>query len=476
MSPASVFEARHTQNTLSMEAFRVLGLLLLLAQLAVFALSPAPAVAQPSAFNPPLDAPLNAADYQVPADLSELHFYLITVDVGANVWDNFGHTALRMYDESSNTDLVFNWGVFDVSGGVVAFSYNFFKGIMNYRLATSLPAREFDMYRAQGRTVWQDRINLTNPQKEILYRRLMWNSEPENVEYEYQYFFDNCTTRVRDYINEALDGSVFENNQGQTDRTFRDLVRSHYTSVSLIAFSLDVLMNSNIDRPITEWEEMFLPLSLRQRLGALTSDVSENGVVLPLLSDHQVIMEFPPPTVQTSGFQFASVALLAPVFFLVLMLKRIPMSYFATHSRISLKAAGLNFRLLGLLGLLTAIFSGVYGSLMLGSWFISDHVDTHHNVNLLLFWPTDLLGILVALRWLLLCKPWPMTHNSAPFINYYLMLHVMAMLAYVAIAFLGLSQQVIMDIAIYVVPGFLLFTLLIWVVGFEPAKPRNMYF
>ena len=57
--------------------------------------------------------------------MNGVHFYLITVDVGNKVWDNFGHTALRMYDESSNTDLMFNWGVFDVSGGVVAFSYNF---------------------------------------------------------------------------------------------------------------------------------------------------------------------------------------------------------------------------------------------------------------------------------------------------------------------------------------------------------------
>ena len=476
MSPSRSFEAQHIFNTSPMERFRVPRLLLVLAQLFVFALSPAPVAAQQSGFSSTLNAPLNAADYPVPADLSGIHFYLITVDVGKNVWDNFGHTALRMYDESSNTDLVFNWGVFDVSGGVVAFSYNFFKGIMPYRLATNLPGREFEMYRAQGRTVWQDRINLTNPQKEILYRRLMWNSEPENIEYDYLYFFDNCTTRVRDYIDEALGGGVFENNQGETVRTFRDLVRSHYASVSLIAFSLDVLMNSNIDQPISEWEEMFLPLSLRQRLSALTSDVSEDGVLLPLLSDHQVIMEFPPPTAQSSAYHFASVALLAPLFFLVLMLKRVPMSYFATHSRISLRAAGLNFRLLGLLGLLTAIFSGVYGSLMLGSWFVSAHSDTHHNINLLLFWPTDLLIILVALRWLVLCKPWPITHNSAPFINNYLMLHVAAILGYVAIAFLGLSQQHIMDIAVYVVPGFLLFTLLIWAVGFEPTKPRNMFF
>ena len=92
---------------------------------------------------------------------------------------------------------------------------------MNYRLATSLPSREFDVYRAQGRTVWQDRINLTNPQKEKLYRRLMWNMKAENLTYEYHYFFDNCTTRVRDYLDEALGGAISAQYSGVTEKTFR---------------------------------------------------------------------------------------------------------------------------------------------------------------------------------------------------------------------------------------------------------------
>ena len=113
---------------------------------------------------------------------------------------------------------------------------------------------------------------------------------------------------------------------------------------------------------------------------------------------------------------------------------------------------------------------------MLGSWFVSDHIDTHHNLNLLLFWPTDLLGILVALRWFFFCKPWLMTHNSQPFINYYLLMHVAAMVVYVIIMLFGLAAQSVSDIAIYVLPGFFLYTLLIWLVGFAPAKPKELYF
>ncbi|MBQ85440.1 MAG: hypothetical protein CMQ16_03410 [Gammaproteobacteria bacterium] len=419
--------------------------------------------------------PLDQTETATPADLNRLHFYLITVDVGNNVWDNFGHTALRLYDENTNTDLVFNWGVFDISDGLADFSYNFFKGVMNYSLATSLPSREFDAYRAQGRSVWQDRLNLTNPQKETLYRRLMWNLQAGNLTYEYHYFFDNCTTRVRDYLDEALGGAISAQYSGVTEKTFRNHVREHYASLSLVGFSLDVLLNSNIDRQVSEWEDMFLPLSLRQRLLAMSSDVSGAEEVLPLLSGHQQIMEFPPPNVQQSAYQIASVGLLVPLLVLLLMLKRVPMSYFATHARISLRAAVLSFRLLGLLGMVTSLFSGVFGFLMLSSWFVSDHIDTHHNFNLLLFWPTDLLGVIIALRWLVFCRPWPMSRDSAPFIHNYLLARIGALLAYSAAAFFELTDQVVVDFAVNVVPGLLLFTLLIWLVGFEPARSKNIF-
>ncbi|MEQ9208482.1 MAG: DUF4105 domain-containing protein, partial [Pseudomonadales bacterium] len=135
----------------------------------------------------------------------------------------------------------------------------------------------FGIYRAEQRTVWQDRINLTNPQKAMLYRRLMWNLEPANITYPYQYYFDNCTTRVRDYLDEALSGKLSNTFDGVTAQTFREQVHSYYESNFLIRFSLDILMNSNIDRPVSEWENMYLPLQLRRQLYEVRSDVAENG-------------------------------------------------------------------------------------------------------------------------------------------------------------------------------------------------------
>ncbi|MFM1896523.1 MAG: hypothetical protein RLZZ385_1597 [Pseudomonadota bacterium] len=412
----------------------------------------------------------------LPRDLSRLHFYLITVDVGNQVWDNFGHTALRMVDENSATDTVFNWGLFDTSGGVVAFSFNFFKGIMDYRLGTFTPQSEFDSYRNQQRTVWQDRINLNNQEKALLYRRLMWNLQPQNISYPYQYFFDNCTTRVRDYLDEALGGQIQAATAVPTANTFRDLVVYHYRSLELIAVSLDILMNSNIDRTISAWEEMFLPSSLRARLFELPANVAQDGTRLRLLSDPEVVMAFEAPASQVDGYRVASVLLLAPVLLLFTLTRKIPVSYFSAPARISLHAPRFSFRLLGLLGVFTALFSGVYGLLMLGGWFFSGHVDLYNNWNLLLFWPTDLLGLLVAGRWLLQAKPWPLTHNTRPFIINYLLAHVLAMLFYVGVAASGYAEQSLLMPLMFILPGLLLYTVLIWIVGFQPAKPRNMFF
>ena len=205
--------------------------------------------------------------YPLPDDLSQLHFYLITVAPGRdNVWENFGHTALRMYDESNGTDAVYNWGLFDLSGGLPGFAWQFFRAPASYRLGLHAPGREFNLYRSQQRTVWQDRINLTAAQKARLYQRLLWNAEPANRAYPYQYFTDNCTTRVRDYLNEALGGGLKARHNGMTDTSYRHEIRHYYAPNPLVRLSLDILMNSNVERPMSEWEAMFLPLTLRQQL------------------------------------------------------------------------------------------------------------------------------------------------------------------------------------------------------------------
>ena len=129
-------------------------------------------------------------------------------------------------------------------------------------------------------------------------------------------------------------------------------------------------------------------------------------------------------------------------------------------------------RLLGFVTLLISLLSGTLGTAMLLSWFASGHLDLHHNLNLLVFWPSDLLVVIVALRWLVLSSPWPLSHNSKPFVVYYLLIKLLLAIIYCAVAWLGLSAQDLTGLATYIVPSLFVFTLLGWLVGFDSAQ-RN---
>ncbi len=405
----------------------------------------------------------------LPDDFSQVHFYLITVDVGNRVWDNFGHTALRVVDDSSGTDLMFNWGLFDTSVGVMRFGVNFMRGIMEYQLGVAPSDWELGRYEREQRSVWQDRINLTDAQKRTLYQRLSWNLREENIVYDYDYFFDNCTTRVRDYLDEAMGGAIAEQNRQLVPRTYRDEVFSHYESLPVIALSLDVLMNSNIDQRMTRWQQMFLPLSLREQLRSTPSDVSVGGQRVNVLSDARLLMQFPAPAKKPNAYYFAG-GLMLPVLLLLLLVRRVSLVSFGAMPGYTLAAPALTYRLLGLLALVIALFSGVYGFIMTAGWLFSGHQDLHANINLLLFWPTDIIGVWFAAHWLLRGRSFAVSTTNHQLISLYLWLHVLGALVYLVVGLLGVTDQRTGSLMLFVVPLLLLFTSLVAVAGLRPVR------
>jgi len=400
----------------------------------------------------------NAENIRLPADWNRVQFYLITVDVGNRLWDNFGHTALRMVDENSATDIVFNWGLFDTSVGYLRFGANFARGIMEYQLGVSPPHWELSRYQGEARTVWQDRITLTNAQKLQLYQRLSWNLRPENIVYSYDYFFDNCTTRVRDYLNEALGGTLADRSQQLVSRTFRDEVQSHYANLPLIALSLDVLMNERIDRRMSQWEQMFLPAKLREQLNRLG-----------LLADGEVLAQFTPPADRFSPYLLTSL-LVVPLLLLLLCVRKASIASFSSRPGFTLRVPSLSYRLLGLTGLAISLFSGVYGSIMVLGWLFSTHQDMHGNINLLLFWPTDLLGLLLATRWTLVGNAPAVTHGRSQFVTIYMALHVLAAIVYVVMGLSGMTEQNTLSLMAFVVPALMLFGLVVSTAGLRPMR------
>ncbi len=435
------------------------------------ALAQSPAVAQtPALEQEALPEITDVGSIRMPGDFNQVDFYLITVDVGNHIWDNFGHTALRVVDRENDSDLVFNWGMFDTSVGNVTFATNFLRGIVDYQLGVSPPGWELGRYEREQRTVWQDRLNLTNEQKATLYRRLAWNLREENIVYSYQYFFDNCTTRVRDYLNEALGGRLESQNRAPVQRTFRDEVMSHYASVPYVALGLDVLMNERIDRRMSQWEEMFLPARLRQELLRFQSDVTDSGQSQLMLTDSSVVIEFQPPPAGPDPYYFAAVVLLLPAIVLFFQMQRIPLASFSSQTGFTLRSPGLTYRLLGLVVGVLALCSGLFGLVMTFAWLESGHLDLHNNLNLLLFWPTDLIGFVYAMGWLLLGKSCAVKKTYHKIIVAYLLCHLIAILAYAFLFLTGIAGQQVGSLLLYVVPALLVFAPVVWNAGFTAVR------
>src|SRR5690606_31796842 len=206
------------------------------------------------------------------------------------------------------------------------------------------------------------------------------------------YFYDNCTTRVRDYLDEALGGTIAERSRTATNRTFRDEVIDHYASLPVISLSLDVMMNERIDQRMTQWQQMFLPSQLRQQLNRMG-----------LLADSEVLMECAAPEEKINPY-FAVAMLLLPALLLLLSVRKASIASFNSQPGFTLRAPAISYRIMGLMGVAIALFSGVYGFIMTFGWWLSSHQDLHVNINLLLFSPTDLLGVPMALTWLLAGK------------------------------------------------------------------------
>ena len=390
--------------------------------------------------------------------------YLMTVGIGDQIYSRFGHTMIRIVDTKRNHDAVYNWGMFDFADP--GFAWKFFKGNLLYRVGVQGFSRTLDHYRDfEMRPVWQERLNLTAGQKRKLIERIAWNMRPENVRYPYHYFLNNCATKPRDYLDETLGGVIkesFEKTPGS--KTWRQYVRQHMNDNPIVGSGLDVLLSRNVDRNLSQWEEMFYPLKLREYLATLPA-VDDNGrpdAGGKMLLDGSVeLVNLPDaPLGDRNNFVLAQVLFGVPIlFFFVAMVGagsvrriladahpaewtgRIAWTTLDTSRRLMVRIAQ---ACLGLALGGWALLSGAFGTSMIMLWAFSVHFDAYHNANLWLFWPTDFLLLIVGWRSVRNAfrghhkKQRPVLSNS---VRFYGGLHVMALLTMVSLRKLEFIEQ-----------------------------------
>jgi Domain of unknown function (DUF4105) len=225
----------------------------------------------------------------------ELTVYLMTMGPGKRVWERFGHNAIWIHDPVRGTDKAYNYGLFDLRQE--NFVVRFIQGRMWYWMQ-GFPAQSYvELYRRANRSVWVQELDMTAQAKQELATFLEWNERPENRFYHYDYYRDNCSTRIRDALDRAVGGRIKHSTSNlPAGTTYRFHTRRLTANDPLVYTGLLLALGQPADRPISVWEEMFLPLSLREHLRRIS--VVDGGLERPLVKSERTLFEstdVPPP-------------------------------------------------------------------------------------------------------------------------------------------------------------------------------------
>ncbi|HEY9131863.1 MAG TPA: DUF4105 domain-containing protein [Dyella sp.] len=306
---------------------------------------------------------------------ANLEVSLITYGPGAIYWERFGHDAIELRDTVSGESVNFNYGVFDFDES--GFLLNFARGRMHYLMDAAHSEDDESYYVQTGRSITRQRLAFTPEQAAALRDYLLWNLRPENVRYDYDYYTRNCTTRVRDALDQALGGVLKTALQTRAGgMTFRQQTARLMDQQAWLMLILDLGLGPYADRPLDAWQESFLPMVLQREIATVkTSDGR------PLVTDEQVLSpnRLVPPAETAPDLRMPlAIAGLILAALLIVLQRFVPIGH-------------------ALLASLFLLLAGTVGTLLLILWFATAHQSAWANANLLLFNP---------LAWLLLATVW----------------------------------------------------------------------
>ncbi len=318
---------------------------------------------------------------------------LITVGPGAEVWERFGHNALWLTDSTRGIDIAYDYGRFSFSEP--DFLGRFVRGDMRYWMAASRPQAMLDAYRRRSRSIWVQELDLPLPAREELLRFLEWNALEANRFYRYDYYRDNCSTRLRDALDLVLDGAIArqiaDTVPGSTWRFHSDRL----LAPDLLAYTGTKLGLANpADETISRWDEMYVPMKLQEHLRSVVV-IGEDGDGRPLVAWEGALY-------QGDGTERAEPPAWVGLY-LVLGLAVAGMLYGSAAATAQGRRAGRI--VVGAMGLGWAVFAGIGGSLLLYLWLGTSHDITRGNENVMQLSPLA-LALVVLLPAALLRGSW----------------------------------------------------------------------
>jgi Domain of unknown function (DUF4105) len=314
---------------------------------------------------------------------ASLRVDLYTYGPGDIYWERFGHDALIITDTTSGQSYAFNYGTFDFNQK--DFYVNFARGRMVYMAAAWPTADDLDEYRREGRSITDQRLDLTPAQRARLRDFLVWNVQPANASYAYDYYLDNCTTRIRDALNQALDGALRRQLAGPAPggETYRGETDRLMAGQPWLMYLLDLGLGPYADQPLTRWTSAFLPASLMRELRGVRTSAGK-----PLVASQTLLapQRLPSPPAQPPDLRW-------PLLIAGLVLGIGFATSAALRNRYPVERWWFAW-----VGTLYALAAGLAGALMLVLWFATAHRAAWANENLWLFCPIAWLLVPGLLR------------------------------------------------------------------------------
>jgi hypothetical protein len=298
---------------------------------------------------------------------------MLTCSPGEDLYSVFGHSAIRVTDPNHRLDMVFNYGTFDFS--TPNFYLKFVKGRLDYILSTSDFFSFLYEYQADQRWVIEQVLDIPLDEKQFLFDSLRMNYLPENRAYRYDFFFDNCATRIRDIFYESIDSLVYkEVSITANDKSFRQLLTPYISHIPWIRLGINLALGSLADRQATEWETMFLPDHMLDHFRYARLSTQES----PLLAYPEVVI------LEGKDTPSRKIKLHDPlIVFWILFVLGLVVTYFDMKRNQTNKwFDSVIFGFAGLLGLLLTFL-----------WFGTEHTVMGNNYNLIWAMPLHLAAV-----------------------------------------------------------------------------------
>ena len=349
----------------------------------------------------------NFSQKLVLSDQSEIS--IITAGPGDVLYEAFGHSAIRVKDPTLNLDIIFNYGLFDFNQP--NFYVNFVKGRLLYRLGKQSFRRFITSYDYQQRWVKDQVLNLSLVDRKKIFEYLNKNSLPENAEYLYDPYFNNCATKLRDIAKEILGNKIqFPSSFSNENFTLRQLMNQELPWNTWGSFGINLALGNTLDKELIADNYMYLPDYVHK--GFQKATITENKITTPLVLEERQLLRYTEKQIKIQWYN--------PFFVFSLLLLITIVVTFRDQKR-NIRSKWLDFTLF--------FVTGVLGIIICFLWFFTDHYTAPNNFNLLWAFVLNFFVAFILLK-----------SRIPSWISKYLLFYLFLLFGAIVTSFIGLQQ------------------------------------